>query len=64
MSFAIPLILPQEDANGTISYLEAFQYASELGIDKYFKIDYTQLYGERIDFGELIVWGFDTLYSL
>jgi bacillopeptidase F (M6 metalloprotease family) len=63
MSIGIPVTFPVEDCNGQISYLEAFDYASDYGLPEKFILEYKQLYGERVDFGELIAWVFDTLSS-
>ena len=51
---------PTPDANGTISWSEAIQFAwnadEDLNFLPQFAQDYSHLYGERIDLGELEVW--------
>ena len=51
---------PTPDANGTISWQEAIQFAwnadQDLNFLPQFAQDYAHLCGERIDLGELEVW--------
>ena len=51
---------PTPDANGTISWQEAVQFAwnsdQDLNFLPQFAQDYGHLFGERIDLGELEVW--------
>ena len=51
---------PTPDANGTISWQEAVQFAwnadEDLNFLPQFAQDYAHLCGERIDLGELEVW--------
>ena len=51
---------PTPDANGTISWQEAIQFAwnadEDLNFLPQFAQDYSHLCGERIDLGELEVW--------
>ena len=51
---------PTPDANGTISWQEAIQFAwdadQDLNFLPQFAQDYSHLCGERIDLGELEVW--------
>ena len=51
---------PTPDANGTISWQEAIQFAwnadEDLNFLPQFAQDYAHLCGERIDLGELEVW--------
>ena len=51
---------PTPDANGTISWSEAIQFAwnadEDLNFLPQFAQDYAHLCGERIDLGELEVW--------
>ena len=51
---------PTPDANGTISWQEAVQFAwnsdQDLNFLPQFAQDYAHLFGERIDLGELEVW--------
>ena len=51
---------PTPDANGTISWQEAVQFAwnadQDLNFLPQFAQDYSHLCGERIDLGELEVW--------
>jgi len=64
MSTGIVINFPIEDANGTISYLDAFDYASDMGLPEKFVNEYNQLVGGRVDFGELIAWCFDHIVVL
>ena len=54
------MIHPTPDANGTISWQEAIQFAwnadEDLNFLPQFAQDYSHLCGERIDLGELEVW--------
>ena len=55
---------PTADANGTISYSEAVQFAwnrhdPDLNFLEEFARDYGRLMGERIDLGELQQWHWD-----
>ena len=51
---------PTPDANGTISWQEAIQFAwnadEDLNFLPQFAQDYAHMCGERIDLGELEVW--------
>ena len=51
---------PTPDANGTISWSEAVQFAWNADPDLNFLVqfarDYGHLFGERVDLGELEVW--------
>tara|TARA_B100002019_G_scaffold55197_1_gene47378 strand:+ start:233 stop:469 length:237 start_codon:yes stop_codon:yes gene_type:complete len=55
-----PMTHPTPDANGTISWQEAVQFAwnsdQDLNFLPQFAQDYSHLCGERIDLGELEVW--------
>lgn len=63
MSAGIVINFPIEDVNGTISYLEAFDYASDMGLPEKFVMEYKQFVGDRVDFGELISWCFDQIVA-
>ena len=56
---------PTPDANGTISWSEAVQFAwdadQDLNFLPQFAQDYSHLCGERIDLGELEVWRSDLI---
>ena len=61
---------PTADANGTISWAEAIQFADSSGPEfmAWFAIGYSHLIGERIDLGELETyhtdWALDRIPDL